>query len=98
MYKKHEAGLFFKRGEVQINEQALITLEMLIQTKPEGIGFSEVDFCIGGKRGSFDRKYDVVFYTGIQCIHRFSPCLCLGETNTEHLINLLPDKLQCFGQ
>ena len=65
MYKKHEAGLFFKRGEVQIRKQALITLDMLIQAKPKGISFSEVNFGIGGKRGSFDRKYNVVFYTGI---------------------------------
>jgi len=42
-----------------------VDLDVFLQAKPKGIGFSEVNFCIGGKRGSLDRKYDVVFYTGI---------------------------------
>jgi len=42
-----------------------VDIDISFQTKPKGISTPEVNFCIGGNRGSLDRKYDVVFYTGI---------------------------------
>ncbi len=79
MDKEHKSGLFAYGAKIQIRKKALVDMDMFFQAKPKGIGFPEVDFCIGGKRGSFDRKYDVVFNAGIQCIHRFPPVCVLAK-------------------
>jgi hypothetical protein len=73
-------------------------MDLFFQTKPKGISTPEVNFCIGGNRGSLDSKYMSCLILAYKVTIDFSPYLCLGETNTEHFDKPITISLQCFGQ
>ena len=75
MYKKHEPWLFSKQGKAQLWKQVSVAMDILIQAKAEGIGFPEIDLCKEIKRGSLERKENIVSYSGIYCIHQLPPYL-----------------------